>query len=216
MVNLNLFSFFILLAAINGLVLSGLLLASTKKNRQGNILLALTLIFYTLPVLRVITNDTHFFEHLPDLSFLFVELIFGLGPSLYLYTKSVTNPNFKIHPKEYWHYAPVLAEIVYYFTGSYSQVDRYTIHTPNNIHHALWMAQQAGAVISLLVYQYLTIRHLLRYKQWVRDNYSDNHLKTFVQSGCGHTQSSSLATSGNGLSTSGRVYKKSMALIQSI
>src|SRR4028118_1655916 len=136
MLSLDLYSFFILLSVVNCLLLSVLLLVSSHKRGQGNGLLAATIIFYTLPVLRIITNVTGFFRAFAGLSFLFVELLFGLGPSLYLYARSVTDPHYKLTLRAWLHYLPVLTELVYYMTHSYASVGRYTLHLPSDVHHA--------------------------------------------------------------------------------
>lgn len=78
MLSLDLYSFFILLSVVNCLLLSVLLLVSSHKRGQGNGLLAATIIFYTLPVVRIITNDTGFFRFFLD----FDETGQGLIPHL--------------------------------------------------------------------------------------------------------------------------------------
>ncbi len=173
----NAYNLAILLGTLHGLVLSFLLFATSKNHRAANILLALVLLFYTLPVLRVALNDIGFFS-LYDLPFLSIELIYGLGPSLYLYAKTISDPEYKLSRTDFLHFLPVLFEVIYYFSSSYSQVGHPTFSPPRNIHHLLWMIQQAGSVVSVFVYLGLTNKLLWNYSRWLKNNYSATRHRT--------------------------------------
>jgi AraC-like DNA-binding protein len=165
LVSLDLYTFFIVLAVVDGLILAALLLTSTKPQKQANQFLGLTLLFYTLPVIRVIFQDTGFFKPYTNSALFDIELLFGLGPSLYLFVKSSTNSPSQFIRRYYWHYLPVALEFGYYLTPAYRQVKHHLIRWPADIPHLLWLVEQAGAITSLLTYLYLTIQYLSRHKK---------------------------------------------------
>lgn len=165
MVSLDLYTFCIGLAVVDGLILAALLMTSTKPQKQANQFLGLTLLFYTLPVMRVLIQDTGFFKPYANSALFDLELLFGLGPSLYLFVKSGMNPPSQFIRRYYWHYLPVALEFCYYLTPAYKQVKHHMIRWPADIPHLLWLVEQAGAITSLLIYLYLTIQFLSRHKK---------------------------------------------------
>lgn len=171
-INLNAWNLLILIGGLHGLMISTLLVLSRKNRRSGNILLALMLVFYTLPVLRVVLHDMGFIRSL-GYSFLSVELLYGLGPSLYLYTKTLTNPRFHPGKANLLHFLPVVLEILYYSSPFYQRHEFYFFAEPLNTDHVIWMTEQAGGIISIFIYLFLTNRTLSAYSKWIRENYSD-------------------------------------------
>lgn len=168
----NGYNLIILLGAGHGLLLSLLLVFSRRNSRLGNVLLALVLVFYTLPVLRVVLLDMDVF-HSYQLWFLSLELLYGLGPSLYLYAKTVSEPNYVLRKTDFIHFVPVILEIVYYFSPVYRQLGQYTLTAPQDIYHLIWIIEQVGSIVSIMVYLVLTNIILWKYGRWLRGNYSD-------------------------------------------
>ncbi len=172
--NVNAFNLLILIGAAHGVMMAGLLFFSRKNRRASNILLALLLAFYTLPVLRVILHDIGFFTSL-GYSFLSVELLYGLGPSLYLYAKTASDPDYALRPRDLLHFAPVALELIYYLSPVYRQHGYYFFAAPIDARHLIWMIEQVGGIVSVLIYLALTNRLLFNYSKWVKRNYSDIH-----------------------------------------
>ncbi|MEP2103420.1 MAG: helix-turn-helix domain-containing protein [Parasphingorhabdus sp.] len=175
--NLNAWNLIILIGALHGLMISLLLVLSGKNRKSGNIMLSLMLLFYTLPVLRVVLHDMGFIRSL-GYSFLSVELLYGLGPSLYLYTKTLTNAQFHPGKLDLLHFLPVVLEIIYYSSPFYQRHEFYFFAESINIDHFIWMVEQAGAIISVFFYLFLTNRILMKYSKWIRENHSDIHKST--------------------------------------
>ncbi|WP_108812064.1 helix-turn-helix domain-containing protein [Sphingorhabdus sp. Alg231-15] len=175
--NLNVWNLVILIGALHGLMISLLLILSRRNQRTGNFLLSLMLLFYTLPVLRVVLHDIGFIRSL-GYSFLSVELLYGLGPSLYLYTKSLTNSRFHLGKLDFLHFLPVVLEIAYYASPFYQRHVFYFFAEPINSDHFIWMVEQAGGIISIFIYLFLTNRILVTYAKWIKENHSDIHERT--------------------------------------
>jgi len=171
---INAYNLIILAGAVHGFVLSFLLLVSKRNRRASNVLLTLVLIFYTLPVLRVVLNDLDFFRSY-DLWFLSVELLYGLGPSIYLYCKTITNPQTTIQYVDLAHFLPVIVEIIYYFSPLFQQVVSYTFAPARSAFHLVWMVQQLGAIFSILIYLSLANRRLWNHRQWVDESFSNRN-----------------------------------------
>ncbi len=175
--NLNAWNLVILIGALHGLMISLLLVLSQRNRRSGNILLSLMLLFYTLPVLRVVLHDMGFIRSL-GYSFLSVELLYGLGPSLYLYAKTLTNSRFHLGKEDLLHFLPVVLEIIYYSSPFYQRHEYYFFAAPINTDHSIWMMEQVGGIASIFIYLFLTNRILVTYSKWIRENHSDIHKRT--------------------------------------
>lgn len=175
--SINLPNLLILVGAVHGITLSVLLLLSARNRRSGNVLLALLLAFYTLPLFKVTLLDLGFFD-VDALPFGSFELLFGLGPSLYLYSKTVTDAQARLTMKDLAHFIPVGFELVYYGSPLYGPQAVFAFGPVVNPSHLLWMVQQVGAVVSVILYLALTNRRLWAYSKWVKGNYSDTHERT--------------------------------------
>lgn len=160
------------------LVLSVLLILK-GRNKQSYFLLALVLIFFGLTegnlalFFSLYTNDLS--EFIP---YLRLELIFGLGPTLYLYSKSVTNPEYKIKKWEYLHFLPVILEFIYYRTLFYRLGVINLPAKPQSIYESIFIFEQWIGVISATIYMILAIKVLFDYKKWLNNNFSNLQNKT--------------------------------------
>lgn len=170
----NAYNLAILIGAAHGLMLSLLLLLSSRNRRLGNFLLAMLLIFYTMPVLKVILEDLRFF-HSHEAWFFPAELLYGLGPLLYLYSKTVTDQEFVLGRRDLAHFLPMALELVYYLGPFHSGQTIHAFIPARDSWHLIWMIEQAGAIVSILIYLYLTNRLLWAYSKWVKGNFSDEH-----------------------------------------
>jgi AraC-like DNA-binding protein len=173
----------ILIFGIQSIVLIVLLLRKRPVG-QSYIFLAMLLFFFILMSINIAMQNIlvangkiYLFKYFQ------LELLFGIGPSLYLFTKSITDPNFRISRKGYIHFIPVVLEFIYFRSGIYrigfdrrmviyqhhssiyqSPIDSYTI---------LYLILQWIAIASILVYIYLSVRLLIRYNYWIRTKYSN-------------------------------------------
>ncbi len=173
-VTLTFSTLLMLIGAVHGFVLSALLLGSRRNRRSSNVLLALMLVCYTLPLLKVTLQDIGFF-HAYGLSPWSIELLYGLGPSLYLYSKTVTDSEFRLRLADLIHGVPVLLELAYYSSSLFRQNQHHSFSPVEDTAHLVWMLQQAGAVVSLLAYLALTNYRLWAYSRWVKATCSTLH-----------------------------------------
>ncbi len=172
--SVNAYSLALAVGAAHGLLLSVMLLVSTRNRRTSNVLLAMLLLFYTMPVLKVLSLELGPFRSFASWPWT-VELLYGLGPSLYLYAKTITDHSYRLRKQDLLHYLPVLLELAYYLTPLYQDPTAYALTAPRSWRHLVWIVEQAGGIVSVVAYLVATNVLLWRYAKWVRDHYSDSH-----------------------------------------
>lgn len=170
----NAYSLALVVGAAHGILLSLMLLLSSRNRRTSNVLLAMLLIFYTMPVLKVLSLDLGPFRSFASWPWT-VELLYGLGPSLYLYAKTITDHSYRLRRRDLAHYLPVVFELVFYLTPLHRGPTTYSLTPPRSAGHLIWIVEQAGGVGSIIVYLIATNLLLWRYARWVRGNFSDDH-----------------------------------------
>lgn len=157
---------------IQAMVLSGLI-AFKKPRRLANTFLALLIFFYALMVVNIVVvnvlNDQgllHVFRYIQ------MEMLFGIGPALYFYTKCVTNPKFTFQKKHYWHFLPLFLEFIFYRTAIYRTgsdglyVEEWPVET------YIYLTQQRVGVISILVYGIISLSLLYQFQKQLKQFYS--------------------------------------------
>lgn len=104
----------ILLGAVQGFIMSGLLFFS-RKQRQSNRLLAALIFLISLACFNLYGNSKNWFDSdilrfLADLIPLVIVMPFG--PLMYFYVQSILDPGFKITRKQRLHFLPVIIDLV--------------------------------------------------------------------------------------------------------
>jgi AraC-like DNA-binding protein len=110
----------ILLGALQGFILSGLLYFS-KKSRQSNRILAVLIFLMSLASLDLYVTGTNWYSHSPIAVFLsnFIPMIIvmPMGPLIYFYIRSFSDPAFVFKKKYRVHFYTVLIDLVPYLTA---------------------------------------------------------------------------------------------------
>jgi AraC-like DNA-binding protein len=170
----------IALLSLQAFLLS-ILLFFKEGNKQTNTLLALTLIFYGLAAFNVaLFYILAWYDLIDIIPYLQIELLFGLGPSLYLYTKSVTDPSFKMSKWDFLHFVPVLIEFIYYRTSFYRMGAISLSEYPQSIYNSIFIVEQWTGTIITSVYIILSVRLLVNFHKWVKNNYSNLNNKMLI------------------------------------
>ena len=105
--------------ALQAVVLSGLI-AFKRPRRLANIFLALLVFFYALMALNIVVVNVLKDRGMLDVfRYIQLEMIYGIGPSLYFYTKCITNPKFEFKKIHYLHFLPLFVEFIFYRTAIY-------------------------------------------------------------------------------------------------
>ncbi|MBK6266193.1 AraC family transcriptional regulator [Marivirga sp. S37H4] len=162
----------ITILSLQAIILS-ILLFFKNRNKQASALLGLVIFFFGLTAANIAIyfglSVGGYSELIP---YIRLELLYGIGPALYLYTKSITNPEYKIEKTSYLHFLPVLLEFFYYRTSFYREGAIELFESPQNFEHIFFMCQQWIGVISGSMYMLFSVKLLLDYKRWLHNNFS--------------------------------------------
>jgi AraC-like DNA-binding protein len=105
----------ILLGALQGFIISAMLFFS-KRARQSNRILAGLIFFMALASLFLYMTGTTWYNQVPNLAFIFdfipMIVIMPMGPLIYFYIRSFSDPAFIFKKKYRRHFYPVLIDIV--------------------------------------------------------------------------------------------------------
>ena len=163
----------ILIFGLQALVLSVLLLLKRPK-RQSNFFLALVLFFFALMTVNISMGNFLFsYELVHVFRYFQLELLFGIGPALYFFTKSITDPDYRFSKKEYFHFLPVVLEFIFYRTEIYRHGSNSLSQTPMHQFTIVYLVEQWLGILSISVYVLLSVRLLIKYRKWIKSKYSN-------------------------------------------
>ncbi len=110
----------ILLGALQGFIISPVLYFS-KRNRQSNRILAVLIFLMSLASLNLYMTGTNWYAHSPIVIFLsnFIPMIIvmPMGPLIYFYIRSFSDPAFVFDKKYRAHFYPVIVDLFPYLTA---------------------------------------------------------------------------------------------------
>lgn len=158
---------------VQSLILIVLLLRKSIQNHSYKYL-ALVLFFYLLTILNfavfeILESSTY----LQWASWLQIELLYGFGPSLFLYSKSLSDQSYKVKKIELLHFLPVVIEFIYYRTSLFRNGALNLAEKPESIHNWIFQIVQWGGVVSLIIYLILSIALLVKYRHWLQNRHSN-------------------------------------------
>ena len=169
--------------AIQAMILSGLI-AFKQPRRPANTFLALLVFFYALMALNIVLVNVLKDRGMLDVfRYIQLEMIYGIGPSLYFYTKCITHPEFKFKKIHYLHFLPLALEFIFYRTSVYriGSDGLYLEELP--VYSYVYLIQQRIGVLSILVYSIISLVILVKYQDQLKDYYSKiaNHSLRWLQ-----------------------------------
>jgi AraC-like DNA-binding protein len=154
-------------------IIFSVLIAYKRPRRLANIFLALLVFFYALMALNiVVVNVLKDFGMLDVFRYIQMEMIYGIGPSLYFYTLCITHPNFEFKRIHYLHFLPLVLEFFFYRTPIYriGSDGLYLEELPT--YSYFYLAQQWIGVLSIVVYSLISLAILVKYQGQLKDYYS--------------------------------------------
>lgn len=163
--------------------ITGLLLLVSKKNTKSNKFLGLGLLAFcflsTKPLLhRLDLWDISFFRFFPNGT----EVL--IAPLFYFYVVSLIRPNFRFKRQDLWHFMPFLisqsyAFVVYFSALSVSGFDIKDTIASNLCFNEVKRTEDYLAVVSIGLYMFLGAQELVAYRNWLKNNISDNTYPNF-------------------------------------
>lgn len=158
--------------ALQAILFAGLILFK-KPRLKTNIFLALLVFFYALiPLNIVLVNVLKDYDLLYIFRYIQMEMLYGIGPVLYFYTKCITNPKFTLKKKHYYHFIPFVLEFIFYRTSIYriGSNGLYLKELPT--YSYVYLTQQWIGVTSILVYSFISLGILAKHQRLLKDYYS--------------------------------------------
>ena len=158
--------------ALQAMILSGLI-AFKRPRRSANIFLALLVFFYALMVLNiVVVNVLKDHGMLNVFRYIQLEMLYGIGPALYFYTISITNPKFEFKKIHYLHFLPLVIEFIFYRTAIYriGSDGLYLDELPT--YSYVYLTQQWIGILSILVYSFISLGILIKHQNQLKNYYS--------------------------------------------
>ncbi len=163
----------IIILSLQTVLLIILILQKGKKSVPYR-LLSLILFFFLLALLNFGNFNLMVAWGYTDwIPYLQLELIYGLGPSLYLYTKSLTDKSYRFQRHDWLHFMLPLLEFLYYRTSLFR---RGAISLSANVEtseNLFYQVVQWGGIISLTIYLSIAFYLLIEYKRWLGDHFSN-------------------------------------------
>ncbi len=162
----------ILILSIQILLLT-LLLFSKKEQKAMHRSLGLVLLFFGSATLNFsLTHAFAYYEKYELIPYFQLELLFGLGPAIYIYTKYVTNPKYKIKKQDFLLFLPVVFEIFYYRTPLFRNAITAITQDTKNLESIFFNVQQWSGVLYSSVFMCLSINRFYQYRKWLYENFS--------------------------------------------
>lgn len=161
-------SFLLLTGISQGVTLAIVLLTSKRHRKLSNFLLAVFLLSYSFKLLL----NTPYSPPIGMGNYLVSILL--LGPSFFLYIRSVVRPKFVLHARHIWHLIPALVYLVLIniFTVTYPIISYEQIFNDESL-LLVTSIFQAGVAIQAMIYVICSALEMRRYQDWVHDNHSD-------------------------------------------
>ncbi|MBC7505039.1 MAG: helix-turn-helix domain-containing protein [Sandarakinorhabdus sp.] len=169
MISFGPMSITLLLCAVQGVVLAGLLLRA-RRNQAANRWLALLILAVVALITPFIIGYAGFYDRWPRLSFAPFSYTLAFGPLLYLYTVTLIDaPPRQVRP----HFVPVLVQFL-----ADALVFPWPLATKNwwdTVAHSPLISPvfEAGAIVSLGFYGLSAWRRYGGYRRWLDDNRTD-------------------------------------------
>ncbi|MDW3195624.1 MAG: helix-turn-helix transcriptional regulator [Cytophagales bacterium] len=148
---------------VNGL-LFGTLVLEKKENRKANRFLSLLIIALCLTFTPYML-DPAIWDQYRWLAWLPFSLSYWIGPSLYLYVRALTS-SIAVSKKDGWHFTPIILNYLHSIYHLF--IDRGYAW----FHHTAELLESA-AIISILIYAWITYKQIGNYQQSLQDQVSN-------------------------------------------
>lgn len=154
-------------------IVLGVLLLTKRPRNQSNIFLSLLIFFFALMALNIaLVNVLGRYGMMDTFRYVQLELLYGIGPALYFYTKSITDNDFKFSKKDLIHFAPVVLEFIFYRTAIYRLGADGLYQTPSHPYTKFYLAEQWLGILSITIYSIISLLVLFRYQNWLKQQFS--------------------------------------------
>ncbi len=155
-------------------IILGILLLAKRPRSQSQIFLSLLIFFFALMALNIaLVNVLSSYNMMDTFRYIQLELLYGIGPALYFYTKSITDNDFKFSKKDLIHFVPLLLEFIFYRTAFYRLGADGLHQTQPHLYTKFYLAEQWLGILSITIYSIISLLVLFRYQIWLKQRFSN-------------------------------------------
>jgi AraC-like DNA-binding protein len=177
LITLHISSLLTIIAITITLMLSFLLYFLHKGNQRANKVLSLILgVSSFLALLDILNNEQ---ATSSSLLYSIYSLQLIIGPSLYFYTRLMTQANFKWHIVQLWHILPIILSFIiwqlqpgYYLSNGIESINCYWVTNNCSILYQGRFIHRFAAIISALVYLTASLHTLRAHQKNIKNSYS--------------------------------------------
>jgi len=167
--SLNLLAVLNLLGAVQGLLMTLVLLSVKRGNRLANRILAALTFTISIIVSGAVLLTTGYVFVLPHLSRVHHPFVFLAGPLLFLYLRALTSGSQDFKQKDLWHFIPfalcALYLIPYYFQGGEGKLNYLMTEYYQDSMGRWYYIRTAFFILQFLAYLILIVAMLLKYSR---------------------------------------------------
>ncbi|SEL48917.1 transcriptional regulator, AraC family [Aquimarina amphilecti] len=163
--------------ALQAIVLSALIFFKRPKILAQKFLAMLTFFYAIMALNIVLVNVLKDHNMLDVFRYVQLEMLYGIGPALYFYTKSVTNTSFKFSKQHLIHFLPLVLEFIFYRTSIYRNGADGLYENPIPSISYVYLIEQWIGVISIITYSIISLRLLFNHQVLLKQYYAklDKH-----------------------------------------
>lgn len=173
-------SIVLFVSLLQGVVFAVLLgYRGVTKRVVSDIWLGLLLVVMCSGLITHFIGFANVYDNNQWLTFFPFELVFLHAPLIYLYVIALTDSTRRFRSTHLFLFVPATLNWIYFFV-LFLQSERFKSRFEDSLTHAV-ISNALGAALLVwnAVFLYLAIRHYLRYRDWLDDNYSDTEILTF-------------------------------------
>ncbi len=154
-------------------IFASILLLVNRTNKRANIFLGLLVLAFSLWLCDSFFSLAGIYGQNPNYYFLPIYFSLAFGPLVYFYTQTLVIKEFVFSKKDWLHFIPVLFQAVLYFVlrmGSYQDRRWFWMEVHEPITYNL---EFNLSFISLVIYLFLSIKLVVKYQDWIKNEYSE-------------------------------------------
>lgn len=172
-INLHPVNFIILSGLLQCFILGIILLFYKKGKHTSNCLIGLFILLCVLHFLWILVIDTNVGDIFRQFFWFPYSYLLALGPLMYLYTKSLTQHDFKVGSGALRHFVPVVVEFLAQLYFIREGIESNRVHYDITGFIAFRIVQLAAAAISIVLYGKNSLELIRRHEAAMVENFSN-------------------------------------------
>lgn len=171
----NIYSLLMSVAFIIAITFGLLLLFSSGNHKKADRFLATLLFCVALWNASILILTLNIHQYAVGIIWVPLTYTLALGPCFYFYIRYMTDTELVQKTKIWPHFIPVLIEVCLFLIQVFIGIPQGKGYFQTELYLLVDPIVNALAIISLMVYGYLARKRIMKYHQWVENNYSHYH-----------------------------------------